>query len=152
MARKAVIRKSGEGLKNSAFDLPRVFKVLPDDCDGALAVWEETVPEGVGPPLHIHHNQYEFFAVLQGCLRFQCGDETSELESGGTILIPPDTPHTFKGLAPEGSRCLLTLTPGTGARFFLEVEEERLNPAEHMERIVEIGMSCGMEFVGPPLD
>lgn len=142
----------GEGLVNEAFGLPRTFKALPEDTDGALAVWEETVPEGAGPPLHVHRGQYELFSVLDGLLRFRCGERTTDVGAGGTVLVAPDTPHTFKGLAPEGSRCLLVLSPGEGARFFLEVEREGLSPGEHMDRIAEIGRMHGLEFVGPPLD
>ena len=147
-----LIRHAGEGVHNEAFALPRTFKVLPEDVDGAFSVWEESVPEGVGPPLHVHRGQHELFAVLEGRLRFRCGDESGEIGAGGTVLIPPDTPHAFRGLAAEGSRCLITLTPGGGANFFLEVEREGLNPGEHMPRIVEIGLRHGLEFVGPPLD
>lgn len=152
MSGKPLVRAAEEGLRNAAFGLPRMFKVLPEDSGGAFAVWEESVPEGAGPPLHLHRGQHELFVVLSGRLRFRCGDEETEVGEGGTVLIPPDTPHTFKGLAPEGSRCLLMLSPGQGVGFFLEVEREGLNPGEHMPRIVEIGRQHGLEFVGPPLD
>ncbi len=142
----SVARRSGMTL------LPRTFKVLPEDVGGAFALWEELVPEGVGPPLHVHRGQHEVFAVLEGRLRFRCGDEETEIDAGGTVLIPPDTPHTFRGLAAEGSRCLLMLSPGAGASFFLAVEREGLKPGRDMPRIVEIGLEHGLEFVGPPLD
>ena len=145
-------RSAGEGPRNDAFGLPRTFKVLPEEAGGELAVWEESVPEGVGPPLHVHEGQRELFVVLEGRLRFRCGDETTEVGAGAVVLIPPDTPHAFRGLAPEGSRCLITLTPGSGARFFLDVEAEGLNPGEHMPRIAEIARRHGLSFVGPPLD
>lgn len=152
MSIKPMVKEAGEGLSNAAFGLPRTFKVLAEDTDGALAVWEESVPEGGGPPLHVHHGQLELFAVLEGRLRFRLDETITEVGTGGIVLIPPGTPHTFRGLAPEGSRCLLTLSPGAGARFFLDVEREGLNPGEHMLRIVEIGQCHGLEFVGPPLD
>jgi len=74
------------------------------------------------------------------------------LKAGGYVLIPPNTPHTFKGLAPEGSRCVLSLSPGAGASFFMQVESEGLDPGEHIDRIIEIGKAHGLAFVGPPLD
>ena len=151
MGKQPIIRHAGEGTRNGAFGLPRVFKVTPDETDGALALWEEDIPENVGPPLHVHHGQHEVFVVLKGRVLFHCDGTEVEMGEGGVVCVPPDTPHTFKGIGPGTSRCLVTLTPGAGAGFFTAVEAEALNPADHMPRIVEIGAAHGLEFVGPPL-
>ena len=148
---KLIVRRAGEGSPNNAFALPRVFKVSSAETGGALAVWEEDIPENVGPPLHVHHGQHEVFAVLRGRVLFHCDGEEVEVGEGGMVCVPPDTPHTFKGIGPGTSRCIVTLTPGNGADFFTAVEDEDLNPADHMPRIVEIGRAHGLEFVGPPL-
>ena len=146
-----VVRHAGEGERNGAFGLPRVFKVTSADTGGAFAAWEEDIPEGSGPPLHVHHGQHELFSVLSGRVHFHCDGKDVEVAEGGMVCVPPDTPHTFKGLGPGTARCIVVLTPGSGADFFTEVEREALNPADHMPRIVEIGRAHGLEFVGPPL-
>ena len=146
-----IVRHANEGTPNGAFGLPRVFKVSSAETGGAFAVWEEDIPEGAGPPLHVHHGQHELFVVLKGRVLFHCDGKEVEVGEGGTVCVPPDTPHTFKGLGSGTSRCLVTLTPGKGADFFTAVEDEDLNPGDHMPRIVEIGQAHGLEFVGPPL-
>jgi hypothetical protein len=34
---------------------PAAFKLLCDQTNGSIAVFEEVVPMGMGSPLHIHH-------------------------------------------------------------------------------------------------
>lgn len=146
-----IVRQPGEGRSNNAFALPRVFKVSSSETGGAFSLWEETIPEGAGPPLHVHQGQHEVFAVLSGKVRFHCDGRDVEVDAGGVVCVPPDTPHTFKGIGSGDSRCLVMLTPGNGDEFFTTVEREGLNPGDHMDRIVAIGRAHGLEFVGPPL-
>ncbi len=147
-----IVSPAGEGEANTAFGLPRRFKVTAEQSGGALAVWEEEVPPGAGPPLHIHHAEQELFAVLDGRLRFRCGETTVELETGGTLLIPAGAPHAFKALGTRPSRLLITMTPGGAERFFRAVEAENLAGPQDKARIDEIAAAHGITFVGPPID
>ena len=40
---------------------------------GAFSIFEEITPPRMGPPLHIHHAEEEFFRVLAGRYRFRVG-------------------------------------------------------------------------------
>ena len=142
----------GEGKKNTAFDLPRWFKVSATQSGGQLGVWEEEVPPGSGPPLHIHFGQVELFFVIAGDIRFRCGEETIEVASGATVMVPAGAPHGFKNIGEDTARILVALSPGGGEGFFRDVEAEGLDPATDMGRIAEIGDRYGIEFVGPPID
>jgi mannose-6-phosphate isomerase-like protein (cupin superfamily) len=145
---RPIIRAPGEGLANAAF-FPRVFRVTPEEACGAFAAWEEHVPAGAGPPLHIHHHEDEPFCVLSGRMLFQAGETRAEAGPGWTVFIPRGMPHAFRGL--EASVALVTLTPGAGAGFFLDVEREGLHPPGDMPRIAEVAARYGLEFVGPPI-
>lgn len=138
----------GSAIRNDAFGLPR--RILTGGRGGALSILEETIPAGVGPPLHIHHVEDEHFLVLEGRIRFRCDGAELEAGPGDGVLIPAGAPHSFQGLAPT-SRALVTLN-GPFAGFFMEVEAEGLVPPADMARICEIGAEWGIEFVGPPLD
>lgn len=151
MTQAFVVRRAGEGEANDAFALPRVFKVTAEQSDGALAVWEEEVPPGAGPPLHVHHREQELFVVIDGRVRFRHEDEIVELGAGGVVLIPKGARHTFKNVGDGVARVMVTLTPGGGEGFFKEVMAAGLKAPDDMERIVEIGARYGLEFVGPPL-
>lgn len=145
----AVHTPSGSGEPNSAFGLPRRFHV--SGSDSLPSVWEEDVPEGAGPPRHIHKTAAELFVVRSGRLLFEADGVQFEAGAGDTVTIPPGTVHAFKGLAPEGSVALIVLTPGGGDAFFRQVESEGLSPETDMPRIAQIALETDLEFAGPPL-
>ncbi|WP_299617938.1 cupin domain-containing protein [uncultured Tateyamaria sp.] len=145
----AVHTPAGGGAANDAFGLTRRFHV---DGDATLpAVFEEDVPHGAGPPRHIHNAATELFVILRGRVLFEADGETLEAGPGDTVFIPPGVVHAFKGLAPEGSVVLITLTPGSGADLFRRVAAEGLKAPDDMPRIAEIAAQTDLTFVGPPL-
>lgn len=145
---QAVVHRTGEGEENRAF-LNRRFRVMPEDTGGTMAVWEEEIPEGAGPPLHIHHDAQELFVVLKGNVRFRCSGREVEVGPGASVLIPQHAEHTFKGIGPGVARVLVQLVPGRGVGFFREAEG--LDPATDMERILQIAREYDLEFAGPPI-
>ena len=74
-----------------------------------LAV-EET-PSGIGPPLHVHHQQDEIFYVLEGHYRFQVGSESIDAPIGTTAAVPRGTPHAFVNVSDKPSRRLIPMLP-----------------------------------------
>src|SRR5690349_6581370 len=42
------------------------FKVLAQDTGGSLVVMEHTSSKKGGPPRHLHHNEDEYFYVIEG--------------------------------------------------------------------------------------
>ncbi|MCD2191957.1 AraC family ligand binding domain-containing protein [Actinomycetospora endophytica] len=51
----------------------------------------------VGPPLH-QHPYPEIILIRQGRAMFTLGSERFVAVAGQTLVIPPDTPHTFRTL------------------------------------------------------
>jgi quercetin dioxygenase-like cupin family protein len=49
---------------------------------------------GQGPPLHTHP-YVEVAFTIEGRATITVGDETREVEAGGIVVIPADTPHRF---------------------------------------------------------
>jgi len=45
---------------------PAVFKLLCDQTNGSIAVFEEVVRTGMGTPLHIHHNSDKVIHIYSG--------------------------------------------------------------------------------------
>ena len=143
---------SGQDDANEAFGLRRVIRVRPEHTGGAFAIFEENVPEGAGPPLHVHQREHETFTVIEGRIRFRAAEEEFVAEAGDIVLIPPGTPHTFQGKGPGIARALVQLSPGAAAGFFEAVTAEGLSPPADMARIEEIAAAHNIAFVGPPLD
>ena len=47
-----------------------------------------------GPPLHVHP-YVEVAFVIEGHATITVGEETREVEAGGIVVIPANTPHRF---------------------------------------------------------
>ena len=139
----------GTGAENRAFGLTRRMRVPPGATGGGFAIWEEEIPEGAGPPLHVHDAEHEVFTVLSGRVRFKAGEEEFEAGPGDVVMIPPGTPHTFKGV--EASVALVQLSPGAAAEFFAAVSAAGVSPENDMDRVIEIAAAHNIRFVGPPL-
>ena len=49
---------------------------------------------GQGPPLHTHP-YVEVAFVIEGCATITVGTEEREVQAGGIVVIPAETPHRF---------------------------------------------------------
>ena len=49
---------------------------------------------GQGPPLHTHP-YVEVAFTLEGCATITVGDEERDVQAGGIVVIPANTPHRF---------------------------------------------------------
>lgn len=150
-ALRPIATPPGGGEENRAFGLPRRFLMTTEQTGGAFCTFEEDVPPGKGPPLHIHKAEHEFFYVLEGEIRFRCEDVTVEMAAGGSVVIPPGARHAFRNIGAETARIVVTLTPGGGDEFFRAVERQGLGPGDKAA-IDALAAEHNLEFVGPPID
>jgi quercetin dioxygenase-like cupin family protein len=72
-----------------------------DDIPVSLFVTEYA--RGQGPDLHLHPYA-EVFLVEAGTARFTVGDEDLEVGGGHVLVVPPQTPHGFKGAGDDTLR------------------------------------------------
>ena len=104
--KKRVFVKAGEDRFNEHVMYQGVnfndIKVSTKDTDGHFCVYEYVGLQKVGPPLHIHFNQDEFFYVIEGSYLFQVGDERKILKAGDTAFLPRNIPHTWLQLTDKG--------------------------------------------------
>lgn len=56
--------------------------------------------DGQRCPRHRHHTKHETFFLVAGQLEVECDGETSMLNAGDTLAIPPQVPHGFAGIGP----------------------------------------------------
>ena len=64
------------------------FKVLTRDTGGGLFIIEHTNQKKGGPPLHLHHNEDEWFYVIEGEYIAEIGSERVRLKPGDSIPGP----------------------------------------------------------------
>lgn len=137
-----------------------IVKATGEDTGGAFTLLEQLAPPGFGPPLHVHHREDEPFFVLEGRVRFRCGDREFLMESGGYVFLPKGVPHAFRIEGSTPARLLqMTLPPGF-ERFVQEIGVPAPSrslpppgpvPAGLIDRLVSLGPKYDFSVVGPPL-
>ena len=97
-----------------------VIRVPLEGGTDGLCVMEHHAPEGDSPPLHVHRDQDEVFALLAGEARFHLSGRDLEARAGDYLLVPKGEPHSYLATSAEGV-LFLTITRGEG--FFSLVRE-----------------------------
>jgi quercetin dioxygenase-like cupin family protein len=129
---------------------PLTFKVRGDQTGGALTAFENIIPPGEGPPMHVHAAEDESWYVLEGDLRFSLGGELAPAPAGSFVFVPRGTPHCFQNVGTTPARLLVLFTPSGMERFFEQfaaLPQGRFDP----ESFRTAGAAAGMDVVGPPL-
>jgi quercetin dioxygenase-like cupin family protein len=124
---------------------------------GSVMVTEQTAPRGSGSPLHVHHNEHEWFYVLEGELTIWVDGTTVVAGAGSFVFGPRDVPHTFI-VSSEQARFLLVTEPGGFDGFVRALGEpapgHELPPGPgdppDMELVMRAAAEHGLEILGPP--
>ena len=122
------------------------------DTNGNQAIFEDIVHPGVGPGRHIHHEQDEVFLFLEGEFIAEVGGKMFTFRPGDVAFIPRGTVHAFKNVGKTVGRLRYIFSPANTIEemfrtFYQASQTEVLTP----EKMAEISLNHGQEFVGPPL-
>ena len=122
------------------------------DTDGNQAVFEDIVEPGIGPGRHIHHNQDEIFLFLEGDFIAEVDGKMYEFAPGDVAFIPKGTVHAFKNIGESKGRLRYIFSPAlTIEDMFQEFYKTLETGTLTEEKMAEISLRHGQEFVGPPL-
>jgi mannose-6-phosphate isomerase-like protein (cupin superfamily) len=72
---------------------------------------EAVVAPGVSTTLHRHRTSEEIYHVTAGTGLMTLANESFAVDTGDTVLIPPDTPHCIRNTGDEPLRILCACTP-----------------------------------------
>jgi quercetin dioxygenase-like cupin family protein len=133
------------------------IKSTGEQTGGRVAVTENWAPRGHGSPLHVHHQEDEWFYVLSGELTFWVDGRVITAAEGSFVYGPRDVPHTFT-VSSDEAHFLLVVEPAGFENFLLELSEPAqgatlpppsagLPPLEEMMAAAE---RYGLEILGPP--
>jgi quercetin dioxygenase-like cupin family protein len=133
------------------------IKASAETTDGRVAVIEHFAPQGAGSPLHVHHNEDEWFYVTDGELTFWVGGRVAEAPAGSFVYGPRGIPHTFTVTSHE-ARFLLVTQPAGFESFMRALSEPAQAPTlppptsqpPDPERMMAIATEYGVEILGPP--
>jgi len=127
------------------------LKVSGRDTDGVWTLFETLTLPYVGPPLHLHRRQDEWFYVLKEDHRFRIGSDEYTTHAGGSIFAPRMIPHTWENTGVEPGKLLVLLQPsGQFEEFLIEFPELTGEPADGVA-VDRLFAKYDMEVVGPPL-
>jgi len=105
-------------------------------------IFEQTGPEGSGPPPH-SHGWDESFYVLDGEIEFGFGDETMTARPGTLVHLPQGTVHWFR-FGAGGGKMISFTGAGNAAAFFTELDAH-ISPAEpDVDKLIAIGAKHGV--------
>ena len=123
------------------------FKVTSPDPDDLL-ILENTFHKKGGPARHLHHDQEEWFYVVEGDFIMEVGQEAIRLNPGDSLLAPRAVPHVWAFVGDTKGRILIAFMPaGKMEAFFRKVTQANAMPALDPE----LWRAHGMELLGPPL-
>ena len=140
---------------------PRTFlsfiaRILGNGRDtGGLHVIEMLVASGDASPWHVHHDEDEWFYVMEGELEVIVGDDRVRLGAGDFAFGPRDVPHGFRVVSATPARFLMITVGGRFSDFIAEMSEPAVaavlpGPVEpDMPRLVACAEKYGMELLGP---
>jgi quercetin dioxygenase-like cupin family protein len=130
-----------------------IFKIMPEDTGGALAVVEHPIDPGrlVRPHTHIKKED-EISYVIEGEIGVKVGDKEMEAGPGTWVFKPRGTPHAFWNAGTKVARLLEIITPGAFAHYFEELSAilaasvlPEMGKIEDLQR--KWGQSLNMEMV-----
>ena len=147
----------GEGDHLWFFGGLTTIKADATQTGGRVTITESLMPRGGGSPLHVHHNEDEWFYVLEGELTIWVDGETVVAAAGAFVYGPRDVPHTFI-VSSEQARFLLVTQPGDFSGFIRALaapaEAPVIPPAPteppDMEPVMKAAAEYGIEILGPP--
>jgi mannose-6-phosphate isomerase-like protein (cupin superfamily) len=130
---------------NGRFDC----KVSAKDTGGDLCIYDTIRTSRGGPPLHIHHDQDEWFFVREGEFVFQIGDDRFRLKAGDSIFGPRKVPHAFANVTEQGKLLIAYQPAGTIEQFFLDGSRFMAPPTP--AELQALYRKHRLEIVGAPL-
>jgi len=66
---------------------------------------------GQSQKVHAHSGATKFYYVVEGCGRFTCGDEQSDMRPGGVAWSVPDEPHGVENVSDHQLVVLVAMAP-----------------------------------------
>ena len=129
---------------------PLTIKATGDDTAGSFFLFENVVQPGEGPPLHLHLDTDESWYVVEGQLRFKLEDAIQSVPAESFVFVPRGTRHCFQnvGTGPRSDTCHVR----TAAMENFFRAHPSLPPGQiDLETFRQLGLTHGMEVVGPPL-
>lgn len=150
-----IVTLPGEGKTLSMGGLGVIYKIHPDDTDGAISIVEHPIEPGRLVRPHTHVNEDEISYVVHGDVGMKVGDKEFLAGPGTWVFKPRGTPHTFWNAGTTTARIIEIIVPGAFGCYFEELAATLSAPGPpNQARLAEVarkwGLTYQMDWV-PPL-
>ena len=133
------------------------IKASSETTGGRVAVIEHTAPQGAASPMHVHHNEDEWFYITEGAVTFWVGGKTFQASAGSFVYGPREIPHTFLVTSSQ-ARLLLVAEPAgfeKSVRVLGQPAPARTVPPRSVQLpspdlATSVAAQFGIEILGPP--
>ena len=98
----------------------------------------------------MHHNENEWFYVLEGEYIAEIGSERFHLKAGDSILGPREVPHAWAFVGDTPGKLLIAFAPAGKMESFFRDNAKRRKDGEYLND-AEVHRAYGLELLGPPL-
>ncbi len=149
-----ILLQAGQGeTTRLAENASQVWKATGETTNGALDLWVEVVPPGLGPAQHLHSHHDEFFWIVKGTFQIKVADRIMSVSEGASLFLPRGIVHAFRNSGTETGHLLLGLLPGGVMReYFEELGRLFLSGPPDQQTLSQVGAKYDVVFVGPPLE
>ncbi len=154
MGTQAAVNPSEETIRIGPLDIR--FLLTADDTNGAVSVFEVTVPAGqkLAAPAHKNDAYEETLYGIEGVLTWNIDGKAIEVGPGQAVCIPRGAVHRFDNFGTEDAKQLSIVTPAImGPAYFREASEV-VNAAAggppDAAKMVEIFRRHGMTIAALP--
>ncbi len=146
---KGLVIPAGGGLHLDMREPGRsaALKLLGDETNGSIMLFEETVPAGTKSLFHLHRDSDEVAWVLAGEITFKIGEDVAVGGPGTCAFFPRNVPHAWKNSGSETGRVVFLYTPAAAGGYVEELLK-RPEPLDVDERN-ELRERYRWEVVGP---
>jgi quercetin dioxygenase-like cupin family protein len=131
--------------------MPLTVKVRAADTAGGMLVVEQTNDVRGGPPRHVHHEQEEWFYVLEGVYAIEVGARRHRLHAGDALLAPRGVPHGWARVGDGPGRMVIAFSPAGDMEAFFDAATAlaALPPPDEVRALFA---AHGMTALGPPIE
>ena len=151
-----IVRNSGEGDRQSfAGGGLHLWKLLAEDTDGALFLFEDTMVKDKTTPLHLHPEAHELTYVIDGEIEIQVDCNRSRVRSGGMSFVPKGVAHAFIVVSAD-ARLVTIQSPGAvGQAFYRGASQPAADDTADVLDLARLQASAaanprGITILGPP--
>jgi mannose-6-phosphate isomerase-like protein (cupin superfamily) len=135
---KVTVHRPGEGEKIGG-PTGVTLKATGEETNDSFYLGEAVVEPGFpGPPPHFHERLHDMFYVLDGTLNMRLGDDTTELQAGSFVCVPPGVVHTFSNPSETPVRFLNFNTPAGWENYMRDLGAALAKGTPSQEEIGQI--------------